>query len=513
MFFGNTDLVNLIGHFHPLLVHLPIGVLVFALIISVIPLKQRANMAPALSLSLLISSFSALAACVAGYLLSLSGEYDAELVAKHQWLGIATCVLSFTAFYVVRYRRIVLWCTVLIMAVASHLGGTITHGEGYLFALGSGEVGDGRSGDATDSTASVHPMAPIDSANALDSTDASDSTAVKTRQVFMYRDEIKPILESRCYACHSAVKKKGGLRLDAESFINRGGKNGSILTKGDPNKSALYSHLVLPLEDEMHMPPKGKKQLGSAEIAMIHRWIKKGAPFGMIVESSAVSTSPVASTTDATASAPANSPASRANAFNAGGELSTATDIAGAQSAVLSTAADQHASIPAGDADAIRLLTQQGVVVAPVSVASFGLAINFVNVPSIDPSALEALNRLAEQVVELKFTRQPIGDKELQSLAVFHNLKKLQLERTGITDEGVKILGKYTNLETLNLYGNAVTDKGLEALTSCIKLKRLYLWQTATTRSGIEALKQSIRGLDIESGSLQLSKPDSTSNK
>lgn len=528
MFFGKIDLVTLVGHFHPLLVHLPIGVLVFALIISVLPLKQRANMAPALSLSLLISSFSALAACVAGYLLSLSGEYDLVLVERHQWLGIATCILSFTAFYVVRYRRILLWSTVLTMVIASHLGGTITHGEGYFFSLGSNtdesrhaapnnvQPTTGLSGVLQDS---------VDAAYAIESTDAEGtnsptaSLVAEAKQVFIYRDEIVPILESKCYGCHSAVKKKGGLRLDTEKFIRAGGKNGSIIARDNPNSSVLFSYLVLPIDDEMHMPPKGKKQLDGADIARIHRWIAAGAPFGATIEQ-AVSREPVSAgyaAANAVATKAAGYAAANAVASNTAGpeDSGGSIDYAAGLSATTATKLVKPVlpSIPAGDPAAIGILTQQGVIVLPIPETGFGLHVNFINVQSVDRTLLEALNKVAEQVVELKFTNQRLGVEQLQWLAPFRNLSKLQLERTGITDQGMTILGSYTNLETLNLYGNAVTDTGLLALASCTKLKKLYLWKTAATEKGIQALKRTIQGLDVESGSLTLIKPDSLHSK
>jgi Planctomycete cytochrome C len=60
-------------------------------------------------------------------------------------------------------------------------------------------------------------------------------TITQTR--FMYQDAMLPILEKKCYGCHSEVKQKGDLRLDCEAFIRQGSKNGSILTAGNPQKT------------------------------------------------------------------------------------------------------------------------------------------------------------------------------------------------------------------------------------------------------------------------------------
>jgi len=80
----------LIGHLHPLLVHLPIGIFSFAFVISLFGAEKRKQLDAALSYALLTGAISALVTCIAGYLLSGSGEYDLDLVQKHQWTGIAT---------------------------------------------------------------------------------------------------------------------------------------------------------------------------------------------------------------------------------------------------------------------------------------------------------------------------------------------------------------------------------------------------------------------------------------
>jgi hypothetical protein len=47
-----------------------------------------------------------------------------------------------------------------------------------------------------------------------------------------YATQIKPIFQARCYACHGALKQKGGLRLDTAASAIRGGQEPAI-TPGD----------------------------------------------------------------------------------------------------------------------------------------------------------------------------------------------------------------------------------------------------------------------------------------
>ena len=39
----------------------------------------------------------------------------------------------------------------------------------------------------------------------------------------LYFDHVKPLLRSRCFACHGALKQESGLRLDASGLILMGG--------------------------------------------------------------------------------------------------------------------------------------------------------------------------------------------------------------------------------------------------------------------------------------------------
>jgi mono/diheme cytochrome c family protein/uncharacterized membrane protein len=252
-------MTSTIGHLHPLLVHLPIGILLLVCVVSLLPKQKWESMEEAVKLALLAASIGALASCVAGYLLSLSGEYEEKLVSLHLKLGIATAVLSVISYFVAPYRRQLIWITTVTMAVASHYGGTLTHGEGFLF------------GSTQDPGIAQDQQQP--------STDTAIIGDTDTLFYSAYQQEIQPILKQKCYNCHSASKMKGGLRLDAEAFIRKGGKHGSILKPNDPQHSKLYTHLLLPMEDDNHMPPKGKKQLSSAEIESIQQWIAAGASF------------------------------------------------------------------------------------------------------------------------------------------------------------------------------------------------------------------------------------------
>jgi len=70
--------------------------------------------------------------------------------------------------------------------------------------------------------------------------------------------QVLPLLQSRCYECHSHEKKiKGGLALDLKSGWEVGGDHGPAIVPGDLAKSHLVE-AVRYQNPEMEMPPKGE---------------------------------------------------------------------------------------------------------------------------------------------------------------------------------------------------------------------------------------------------------------
>ena len=92
-----------------------------------------------------------------------------------------------------------------------------------------------------------------------------------------YVRDIRPILEKRCYSCHSRLKQEGKLRLDAGTLIQKGGKDGPVITAGRSGASEIIKRITTHDEDD-RMPPEGKP-LTPEQIAMIKSWIDAGAKF------------------------------------------------------------------------------------------------------------------------------------------------------------------------------------------------------------------------------------------
>jgi hypothetical protein len=93
-----------------------------------------------------------------------------------------------------------------------------------------------------------------------------------------YAKSVKPLLQERCYACHGALKQKGGLRLDTAAMIRKGGDSGASITAGYPEKSLLIGR-VLSTDPDEHMPPKHEGEpFKPDQVRVLQEWIKAGAP-------------------------------------------------------------------------------------------------------------------------------------------------------------------------------------------------------------------------------------------
>src|ERR1035441_2414105 len=77
---------------------------------------------------------------------------------------------------------------------------------------------------------------------------------------------IQPILQRRCVACHGPEKKKADLSLESYKAMLKGGKDGPVLIASKAFDSPMIQRLLLPMNDEDHMPPEGKPQPTLAEI-------------------------------------------------------------------------------------------------------------------------------------------------------------------------------------------------------------------------------------------------------
>jgi len=479
-------MLDFIGHLHPVIVHLPIGILLLGVLMMVYEHYSKVDLGAPISLAFLVGSISAVMACIAGWILSNSGEYDALLVQKHQWTGISTAVIGLLVYFLKQYRKLLAVILSLLVFITGHYGGTLTHGENYLFKSNE------NSNKSQVDTIKVEAKKITQTIS-----NGADSLTIETHNV--YKEEIAPLLKLRCYNCHSAIKQKNGLRLDAEAYIKKGGKNGRILVAGNPFKSPIYASLLLPLEDEKHMPPKGKHQLGQNEILIIENWIKSGASFEDIIDT--ISNKEVA-----------NKIADKnilddPKLKNAKIEIRETKKVAIENNNIKGFENISNLPNPAPISPAIiEGFKQENIILTNIAEGSNFVMANFVNVVPFNNAILQALKNINEQLVVLKLTNLPINDNDIKIVADLKNIKKLNVENTLITDNGMEYIKQLSKLEQLNLYGTNVSDEGLMELASLKNLSVLYLWKTKVTLNGIEQFKKINPKVAIEIGDFKFQK-------
>ena len=89
-----------------------------------------------------------------------------------------------------------------------------------------------------------------------------------------YLQDVKPLLASRCFDCHGALKQEAKLRIDtAQSMIDA-----EMIIPGKPDDSELI-YRITTTEPEERMPPEHEGAMFlENEVNIIREWIANGAP-------------------------------------------------------------------------------------------------------------------------------------------------------------------------------------------------------------------------------------------
>ncbi|TWT94593.1 PSD1 and planctomycete cytochrome C domain-containing protein [Stieleria varia] len=92
-----------------------------------------------------------------------------------------------------------------------------------------------------------------------------------------YQRHIKPLLATKCYSCHGALKAESELRLETKALMLSGGDSGPALVDGDPGESLIWIR-VNESEDSRMPPAESGSPLTAAELDLLKRWIEQDAP-------------------------------------------------------------------------------------------------------------------------------------------------------------------------------------------------------------------------------------------
>lgn len=429
------------GRMHPLLLHLPIGAMSLLFLFYLVQNYQGRNTKNEFSLIGIGLHFNALFAvftALAGLFLSQEGGYS-EGLTTHKWTGMGFnwiswgLLLGWEQYAFRRWYGISWGIGVVMMSISGHLGGALTHGENYL----------------------LQPL------------EVKEELPVATLESTVYQAAILPILNNKCYSCHNEKKSKGELILSNWEGIRKGGKHGAVWIPGSSANSLLINRMKLPLEDEEHMPPKGKVQLLDEEIDLIGQWINEGADESLTI--GAVSEDHLL------------------YSF-----LVPIIDNIQGKS-------NQYTFEPA-NRDLLASLNTPFRTVTPIAENSPALEAAIFVRAYYQPEFLEELTAISEQLVSLNLSGLPIQDEELKVIANFQNLEKLFLNQTEITSAGISHLSNLKSLQSLALSGTKVDVNILKTVEQLPNLTKLYLWNTPLVEEDFLQFAELLPKVSIDQG-------------
>ena len=417
----HADWEQFLGRFHPLAVHIPIGLIVLVPVLELAGIQKPA-LREAAGFVLGLGLAGCLCALTLGYLLAYGSGDMGAAVTRHMWggigltIGVLLCLLArpwWLSGSVSRVYPAMLTSVLLVLAWAAHQGGSLTHGSNYLTAY------------------MPAPLAHWLGVGAV--------RAKAPNPASFYAQHINSILDAKCVACHGETTMKGGLRVDSYERLMKGGQDGPVIVPGNPERSLLLVRVALPPDHRQFMPAEGKPPLNAEEIGWIRAWVQQGA-------------SPT---------------------------VSTLTGIS------IRVEPKELLFEPVGDYSGLmpeieQLEKGQGAKLTPVSAkSSDGLILNTVDVAgSFGDAQLRQFQKFAPYIVEAELGRTLVTNSSFDTLGRFTHLRALHLEGTSVTGDGLAKLAPLSQLTYLNLSGTKVTKAAVAPLDSMKNLRHLYLYNT-----------------------------------
>ncbi|NQV34089.1 MAG: hypothetical protein HQ515_15460 [Phycisphaeraceae bacterium] len=440
-----------LGRLHPLILHLPIG-LIFGLCLieglSLIFDRSARAWRVCRGGYITLLCLSCVAAAVTGYILSLEGQNDGIILTRHKWLGLSVAGLSLILFVmsvsrsfqskgfgksVLRFLCVV--CLFAAIVVTGHLGGQLTHGPRFLSKHAPPAL-----------QAFLGPVAQQD----------PDPASVPVGSATVYHTLIEPILENHCVFCHGADQKKGQLAVHTQEALMAGGRTGPSVVSGASHDSELVKRIQLPLAEVGHMPPDGKTQLSVTQISALQWWVSQGASYDTALNK---------------------------------------TELPQALTALLPKTVDFTEESDASNIEAqfdealIRQLMDQQISIQRVQQDTQRLWISFPAIADqVTDETVKQLLPLSPFIAWLDLSNTRITSEALPWIAKMSALTELNLGRTGIEAQALKALAQHESIERLNLSGVLLDDSVVDILLDMPNLKRVTLWGTEVSRAGIRRL-------------------------
>lgn len=455
---GSSDTLQFFGRFHPVVLHLPIGFFIVLGVLealSLIPSLSKLRASTPIVLTLCI--IGTLVAVTTGIVLAYGSGSSEPLVVYHMRVSLLLGIFSLGLGLLKMYGNkllskfaygVALILTFGLLFVASHHGGSITHGEDYLTKFMPN---------------SLRPLFGLEVEEEIIVASSSD--------LVLYRDVVHPIFEQNCNTCHNPNKKKGELNMETYDGLLKGGDTGYSIARGDRDDSELYFRITLPHDNDDFMPTDGKPPLSDTEVELIGWWIDQGADPYLTVAQHDNIPAPLQNYIDDVFNSRVSEEELEAREF---------------------LRQELYASLA-------TLHEKLGIVIVPSTPNAMEFNVEtFAIQKDFNDQFLEQLSPFADKIVAADFSNTQLTDQSFETLTHFNNLRSLNLSKTRIKGRDLGKLSQLSKLESLNLYGTDLTADYLEELAQLTQLKNLYLYQTELYESEtINRLKQALPDCNV----------------
>ena len=257
------DWVFFFGRFHVLVLHLPIGI-ILAVIALEVASRRRMLQRPESAGSFLwaAAAVTSIVTVALGYMHYFEGGFAGTSATVHMIAGTSVAVLATLAWLLrmwltslySRAQHGISAVLVILLVVAGHYGGNLTHGPDFLAEYAPGPIR---------ALAGLEPRRP---------------PVTELAVADPWLDVVRPMLRARCSSCHNSERRRGMLDLSNYETTLAGGDTGPAISPGNAEGSELYYRITLARDHEDYMPAEGKTPLTDIETEIIRWWIDAGAP-------------------------------------------------------------------------------------------------------------------------------------------------------------------------------------------------------------------------------------------
>ena len=449
------EAIFFLGRFHPLLVHLPIGFLILAVLIesysSIFKIKINRRI---VNFTWFTAFFSSVLTTILGLLVAETGHYIDENLFMHKIFGLSLTAISFISWFLrlsifsnlfsSSLKTLSNTIIIVLLTLTGHYGGNLTHGETYLV-----------------------DYAPENIKELV--VKKNKYVELEIDSVKVYDDLIQPIFNQKCVSCHNKEISRGNLNMDSYSNLLKGGSSGIPINKSDPRKSLLIRRITMPTSELKYMPPDGEP-VSFDEIKTLIWWIN-------------------------------NLDKSNENLVS----LKVEDDIKESLEMLYSLNFTEKQwfekiSIDKIDESLVQNIDNSVFQIKYISDDRKFLSVKYLQ-KNVSVSDIEKLQKISKYIAYFTAKSSNISNELIKGISNFENLVKLEIQDNNIDDGSIKILQSLKNLEILNIHNTKITSKSIEILKTFKNLKRAYVWGTSISRSEIDQFNRKEEKLKLIGGS------------